>query len=369
MAYQNTFLNGSFNYSCAESHLSEFVGTVRQVNIPVLSKSSRVLQLAKQPLVSPSYLTPIYFFTMMPSRSSIIGVVLLLLPQNILAQNDNKKFFDVDLIDIYHLARYMLGVACIVFAGFFLLYNTCALRIFLKRYRDPQVVNGVVVACTVNRNSNSSARYDIQVVFAYTPTTQTEYVKQPDVESFAGLPQEYMHVFSSYWMSPQGSKIDLYCIPDQPKSAVTKEFLDEKKASFSFLYVALMLIPILTLGAYFVSICVKIIGDFPEDKRWVGWVTFGIFSVLLLGFATATCDNAFCEYVAENFLSTQMVYRRVAVTRPPSLIMLTPPTSPGGSIPQEQRRGSLLGDPAGPHAKDLAIQHCRSQSSLTTDDE
>lgn len=300
-------------------------------------------------------------------RPHIIAALLFLLPQNILAQENKNQFFDVELEDIFALVRNLIGLACVVFGTFFLLYKRCCQRIFLRRYRDAQIVTGVVVACTLNKNSSTSARYDVQVVFTYTPTYQTEYVRQPDVESYAGLSQEYMHVFTSYWMCPQGSKIDLHCIPNQPQSAITKEFLEEKRASFSWFFVVLVILPALALGGYLVSLCVKVIGEFPDTKHWVGWTTFGVCCFFITCFGWSTSDDAFCEHVNDTFLSAHPVYRRVTATRPPSTIMLTPPSSPGAHPPPGKAR---LGDPYAPHAEQsLGIQHCRSQSSLTTEND
>jgi hypothetical protein len=266
------------------------------------------------------------------------------------------------------LIRYLIGLAFVVFGSFFLLYKKCATRLFLKRYHDPQKVTGVVIACTLNTNSKTSARYDVQVVFSAAPSNPTDYVKHPDVESFGevALSQEYLHIFTSYWMSPPGSKIDLYCIPDRPQSAVTKDLLDEKKASFSWFAVIAVLLPAIAIGGSFVALCADVIGDFPKEKRWVGWTIFSVCTLCFFGFGWGICDDMFCEYIADNFLSSQPVYRKVSTMRPPSTIVLTPPSSPRA---QNQSIGDL-GDLAGIYsAQNLGIQHCRSQSSLTTDND
>jgi hypothetical protein len=299
-------------------------------------------------------------------RSQLVGGILLLLPHNILAQS--KQVFDVEIEDIFALIRYMIGLGFVVFGTFFLLYKDCAKREFLKRYQDAQILTGEVVACTLNKTNYTSPRYEVHVIFTAHPSDQTDYVKHSDPESYGGaiMSQDFLHSFISYWMAPEGSKINLYCIPDQPQSAITKDFLEEQLASFSWVAFVTILIPALGIAVLFVTLCMETIDEFPNDKHWVGWTLFGICNLAVFVLSWGACDEMFCDYAAETFLSSQPVYRKVLTTRPPSTIILTPPASPRSQAQPTGERG----EPSSlPPDLDLGIEQCRSQSSLTTEND
>lgn len=297
-------------------------------------------------------------------------LAVLLSNAGVLVQAQNgQQVFQIELQDMFELIRYLIGLAFVIFGTFVLLYNGFATQVFLKNYDSAQKVNGLVISCEAGRNPETGGiEYTTQAIFSTVLPTHDGYIKHPDTET-AGNPmggQEYIHRFQSNWKTPPGTSVDLYCIPQQPQSAITKEFLDQQRSSFSWLTVISVLLPAIALGGLFVGLCITEVLRSPQDKHWVGWIISAVGTLSIFFLCWGICDARFCEHAATTYLSAHPVVRRVAMERPPSTIVLTPPGSPkqGGSS------GGVALDPAGVHAdQNLGISPVRSRSSLTSNDD
>jgi len=240
-----------------------------------------------------------------------ITIIVTAFPGNVSAD----RIFDVEIQDLIILFRYLIGLGFVIFGVFFLLYKDFATKIFLERYDEENKVIGLVVACDGTKGQRGR-KYEVQVVYRADPpktTPQRRRIRRnedPKAASGPLLQQEYMHKFKSNWMTPQGTILDLYLIPDQPRSAVTKDLLDTKKEFFSWTNALTILIPGCGLAAIFVDLCMDMFSNFPPDRAWVGWSISGAWVVLAVFVSWAICDNQFQNQTRQTFLSSYPVQRR-----------------------------------------------------------
>ncbi len=240
-----------------------------------------------------------------------------------------NRIFETEIDDLLILFRYLIGLAFTVFGIFFLLYKDYATKIFLQFYENAEIVSASVVAC----NTIQSGRYQVKVVFsAASPKTllQPRGHVNPTGAGDALLQQEYMLKYDSLWLTPQGTRMDLYLIPGKPRSAITKDLLDSGRESFSWTKALSILVPGLMLVVVFISLCIDIINNFPPGSQWTGWIAFVIGSGWIVLASWSFCEYQFQDYAKMKFLSAFPVQRRDSNGNivPPPLAMPTPTTSP-----------------------------------------
>lgn len=228
---------------------------------------------------------------------------------------DGETEGEILVEDWFNLIRYLMGLACLIFGVFFLLYSDIATYSLLRYYNKlGRSIPGEVLSCT--DVPGHVKKFEIEVLYsAQSPQFKDSRTKfrYPD----AMETKEYLRRFQTDWKHPRGSMVELIILPSIPTSACTSEMIDLKLDRLSLLgtgiigKLCLILPPAFTLIAIFSCLAYRQVKEFESKEAFVtSCVVVVLCLVLFLFVSLSVCDHQFQDLKRRVFHSAVCVSRR-----------------------------------------------------------
>lgn len=250
------------------------------------------------------------------NNNRILAVLCLvaLLPVEVMGRQQRRSYnTGMELKDLHELFRYMLGLSFIIVGIFFLAYRDMKMLNLVRSYDRSNPTKGQVLSC--EEIPGLLGQYETQVIYsAGIPRhLRLSHLRQRRYRTVVGgslLQQDYCRRFKSNWKSEPGAMMDLYLIPDQPRSAANEELLSSVREDISRVRLGMILVPGVLLAMLFFFLCFEAVQHGHPRNRWISWIVFCVCMSLVLFGTWVFCDAGYKQEAEHHFFSAYAVQRR-----------------------------------------------------------